>query len=165
MDSSSNDSNSTISIYSSSDSSSYSSSYSQITSTPVFQNIDKKFISHNQVLREINENNLEHLSRKQEFNRTSTSEDDLFNNVDFLNMLNHVEKKKKANDSVNELFSLPCASITCFQKKRKYINEDEHSVDSLESILSNKRPSPSIEYSQELEEEVNMDLKEPYLSL
>ena len=43
---------------------------------------------------------------------------------------NEVEKKKKADDSINEFLSLPTETITCFQKKRKYENDDEHLVDS-----------------------------------
>ncbi|CAF1126861.1 unnamed protein product, partial [Brachionus calyciflorus] len=108
-----------------SDASSTSSSFPDLTSTPIIQNLEKRFISHrNSAI----------------VSRAPTSDDEFFEDLNFLNMISDIEQKRylESSDQPSTL------SITCFQKKRK----NDHLDNSLESILSKKRSIPN-EQSQE----------------
>ncbi|CAF1028385.1 unnamed protein product [Brachionus calyciflorus] len=125
LDSSSNESNASVIVCSSSSSSegsSISSSFPELTSTPIIHNIEKRFISHEKVFQELKAHN---------------SDDELFDDLNFLNMINELEK----NGNLETKDHPQTLTIPCFQKKRK----NEQSDDSLETILSTKRIAPNEE--------------------
>ena len=157
-DSSSDESISTITIYSTCPSS-ISSTFDEITSTPVIENIKKPFISHEPLIRPVGivERPIIMSSNSSE-QQQQPSEDHFFDDIDFINMLKGVESKK--NKSLESKSS--SQSIDCFQKNNEIIVNFD--TDSFTHFLNASRKEDSNVKSLE-DSYSELDLKESYVSL
>lgn len=138
LDSLCSESSSSNSFYSSSPSILNLSSLSQnqFSSTPIITNRSKKFVSP-RTKKDVDENNM----RSLRISSSQESEDELFQDLGFINMLNGFESKTVA------LCEKESCNIESFQRKRKIMSifEDEDEIiDPLEDFISNKRSLPKV---------------------
>ena len=164
QDTLSNDSCSTVSIFSSSISTSGSMSFSQITSTPSIVCLERKSASSSssseQGFEELSDVNMAHFQLFLDDNKSKQSEDEFFADLDFLNMLNCVEQKISFD---NEEKMISSNELQPNQKKRKLVDflEEESGGDALEKMLSNKRSDPIVQ--SQVEPMNGIEFKEPFL--